>query len=99
MFGAYATPTRKPWRVIHAALQKAAVPAKSSNTYQENIGYRRYGARILLEVCETLPNPTWIMGDASVTKMQSRRVAKDFPEIAFALVPVKDPVEPNCRFR
>jgi basic membrane protein A and related proteins len=95
VFGAYATPIEEPWDgVIHAALQKAADAGTIAYTYQENIGYSGDMERILREVCET-DKPDLIMGDAFGNEDAVRRVAKDFPEIAFAFGSGEGPVEPN----
>jgi basic membrane lipoprotein Med (substrate-binding protein (PBP1-ABC) superfamily) len=95
VFGAYATPIEEPWDgVIHAALQKAADAGTIEYTYQENIGYSGDMERILREVCET-EQPDLIMGDAFGNEDAVRRVAKDFPEIAFAFGSGEGPVEPN----
>jgi basic membrane lipoprotein Med (substrate-binding protein (PBP1-ABC) superfamily) len=95
VFGAYATPIEEPWDgVIHAALQKAADAGEIQYTYQENIGYSGDMERILREVCET-EKPDLIMGDAFGNEDAVRRVAKDFPEIAFAFGSGEGPVEPN----
>jgi len=95
VFGAYATPIEEPWDgVIHAALQKAADAGKIEYTYQENIGYSGDMERVLREVCEG-QKPNLIMGDAFGNEEAVRRVAKDFPEIAFAFGSGSGPSEPN----
>jgi basic membrane lipoprotein Med (substrate-binding protein (PBP1-ABC) superfamily) len=95
VFGAYATPIEEPWDgVIHAALQKAADAGTIEYTYQENIGTSGDMERILREVCES-EKPDLIMGDAFGSEDAVRRVAKDFPEIAFAFGSGEGPVEPN----
>ncbi len=95
VFGAFATPIEEPWDgVIHAALQKAADAGTIEYTYQENIGYSGDMERILREVCET-EKPDLILGDAFGNEDAARRVAADFPEIAFAFGSGEGPVEPN----
>jgi basic membrane protein A and related proteins len=95
VFGAYATPIEEPWDgVIHAALQKAADAGEIEYTYQENIGYSGDMERVLREVCEQ-QKPNLVMGDAFGNEEAVRRVAKDFPEIAFAFGSGSGPSEPN----
>ena len=95
VFGAYATPIEEPWDgVIHAALQKAADAGEIDYTYQENIGYSGDMERVLREVCEK-DKPNLIMGDAFGNEDAIRRVAADFPEIAFAFGSGEGPTEPN----
>lgn len=95
VFGAFATPIEEPWDgVIHAALQKAADAGKIEYTYQEAIGYSGDMERVLREVCEQ-QKPDLIMGDAFGNEEAVRRVAKDFPEVAFAFGSGSGPSEPN----
>jgi len=95
VFGAFATPIEEPWDgVIHAALQKAADAGKIEYTYQEAIGYSGDMERVLREVCEQ-QKPNLIMGDAFGNEEAVRRVAKDFPEIAFAFGSGSGPSEPT----
>ncbi len=95
VFGAFATPIEEPWDgVIHAALQKAKEEGKIEYTYTENIGYAGDMERVLREVCEQ-QKPDLIMGDAFGNEEAVRRVAKDYPEIAFAFGSGLGPTEPN----
>ncbi len=95
VFGAFATPIEEPWDgVIHAALQKAQADGKIEYTYQEAIGYSGDMERVLREVCEQ-QKPDLIMGDAFGNEEAVRRVAKDFPEVAFAFGSGSGPSEPN----
>lgn len=95
VFGAFATPIEEPWDgVIHAALQKAAADGQIEYTYQEAIGYSGDMERVLREVCEG-EKPDLILGDAFGNEEAVRRVAKDFPEIAFAFGSGSGPSEPN----
>lgn len=95
VFGAFATPIEEPWDgVIHAALQKAQDDGKIEYTYQEAIGYSGDMERVLREVCEQ-QKPDLIMGDAFGNEEAVRRVAKDFPEVAFAFGSGSGPSEPN----
>ena len=95
VFGAYATPIEEPWDgVIHAALQKAADEGKIEYTYTEDIGYTGDMERVLREVAEQ-QKPDLIMGDAFVNEEAVRRVAADYPEIAFAFGSELGPATPN----
>ena len=95
VFGAFATPIEEPWDgVIHLALQKAADAGEIEYTYTENIGYAGDMERVLREVAEQ-QKPDLIMGDAFGNEEAVRRVAADYPEIAFAFGSGLGPAEPN----
>jgi basic membrane lipoprotein Med (substrate-binding protein (PBP1-ABC) superfamily) len=95
VFGAFATPIEEPWDgVIHAALNKAKEAGKIDYTYTENIGYSGDMERVLREVCDQ-QKPDLIMGDAFGNEEAVRRVAADFPEIAFAFGSGNGPTNPN----
>lgn len=95
VFGAYATPIEEPWDgVIHAALQKAQEEGKIEYTYTENIGYSGDMERVLREVAEQ-QKPDLIMGDGFGNEEAARRVAAEYPDIAFAFGSGLGPSEPN----
>jgi basic membrane protein A and related proteins len=95
VFGAYATPIEEPWDgVIHAALNKAKEAGKIDYEYTENIGYSGDMERILREVADQ-KKPDVIFGDAFGNEEAVRRVAKDFPAIAFVFGSGLGPSEPN----
>lgn len=95
VFGAYATPIEEPWDgVIHAALNQAMEDGKIEYTYTENIGYSGDMERVLREVCDQ-QKPDLIMGDAFGNEEAVRRVAMDYPEVAFAFGSGSGPAEPN----
>jgi len=95
VFGAFATPIEEHWDgVIHAALNKAKDEGKIDYEYTENIGYSGDMERILREVSEQ-KKPNVIFGDAFGNEEAVRRVAKDFPEIAFVFGSGLGPSEPN----
>jgi basic membrane protein A and related proteins len=84
VFGAYATPIEEPWDgVIHAALNAEKEKGTIDYTYTENIGYSGDMERILREVAEQ-QKPNLIVGDAFGNEEAVRRVAADYPNIAFA---------------
>lgn len=95
VFAAFATPIDEPWDgVIHKALQKAADAGEIDYTYSDNIGYSGDMERVLREICEN-EKPDLIMGDGFGNEEAIRRVAADYPEIAFAFGSGMGPVEPN----
>ena len=95
VFGAFATPIEEPWDgVIHQALNKAKDAGTIDYTYTENIGYSGDMERVLREVCEQ-QKPNLILGDAFGNEEAVRRVAADFPDIAFAFGSGFGPTEPN----
>ncbi len=94
-FGAFATPIEEPWDgVIHQALQKAADEGKIRYEYTDDIGYAGDMERVLREVAEK-QKPAAIFGDAFGNEEAVRRVAKDYPEIAFVFGSGLGPAEPN----
>lgn len=95
VFGAYATPIEEPWDgVIHAALQNAADEGRISYSYQDEIGYSGDMEIILREVSEEL-QPDIIFGDAFGNEEAVRRVARDYPEIAYVFGSGLGPAQPN----
>jgi basic membrane protein A and related proteins len=94
-YGAFATPIEEPWDgVIHQALQKAADAGKITYQHQDNIGYSGDMERVLRQIAET-KKPAAIFGDAFGNEEAVRRVAKDFPAIAFVFGSGGGPAEPN----
>ncbi len=82
-YAAFATPIEEPWDgVIHEALQKAADEGKITYEYTDDIGYSGDMERVLREVAEQ-KKPDAIFGDAFGNEEAVRRVAADYPEIAF----------------
>lgn len=95
VFGAYATAIEEPWDgVIHAALQKAQEAGQIEYSYTDDIGYAGDMERVLREVAEE-NNPAIIFGDAFGNEEAVRRVAADYPAIAFVFGSGGGPVEPN----
>ncbi|MEW6717269.1 MAG: BMP family protein [Chloroflexota bacterium] len=82
-YAAFATPIEEPWDgVIHSALQQAAAEGKIRYEYTDDIGYAGDMERVLREVAEE-KKPAAIFGDAFGNEEAARRVAADYPEIAF----------------
>lgn len=95
VFGAYATAIEEPWDgVIHAALNKAQESGKIDYTYTDDIGYAGDMERVLRETAEKT-KPNIIFGDAFGNEEAVRRVAKDYPQIAFVFGSGGGPAEPN----
>jgi basic membrane lipoprotein Med (substrate-binding protein (PBP1-ABC) superfamily) len=95
VFGAYATAIEEPWDgVIHAALNKAQADGKITYTSTDDIGYAGDMERVLREVAEK-QKPAVIFGDAFGNEEAVRRVAKDYPGIAFVFGSGGGPAEPN----
>jgi basic membrane protein A and related proteins len=95
VFGAYATAIEEPWDgVIHSALQKAQTDGRITYEFTDDIGYAGDMERVLREVAEQ-KQPDIIFGDAFGNEEAVRRVAKDYPEIAFVFGSGGGPAEPN----
>lgn len=95
VFGAFATPIEEPWDgVIHTALQAAADDGRIEYSYQDEIGYSGDMEIILREVADA-EAPDIIFGDAFGNEEAVRRVARDYPEIAFVFGSGLGPAQPN----
>ena len=95
VFGAYATAIEEPWDgVIHAALNQAQADGHITYKYTDDIGYAGDMERVLREVAEK-DKPAVIFGDAFGNEEAVRRVAKDYPAIAFVFGSGGGPAEPN----
>jgi basic membrane lipoprotein Med (substrate-binding protein (PBP1-ABC) superfamily) len=95
VFAAFATPIEEPWDgVIHAALTAAQEDGLIEYDYQDDIGYSGDMEVVLREVAED-QQPDVIFGDAFGNEEAVRRVAKDYPDIAFVFGSGLGPSEPN----
>src|SRR5215208_5152648 len=95
VFGAYATPIEEPWDgVIHTALKKEQKAGRIEYKFVDDIGYSGDIERQLREVAQS-DEPDIIFGDAFGNEEAVRRVAADFPEIAFVFGSGGGPAEPN----
>ncbi|MCC6612811.1 MAG: BMP family protein [Anaerolineae bacterium] len=95
VFGAFATPIEEPWDgVIHAALTKAQEDGLIDYSFQDEIGYSGDMEIVLREVADDL-QPAIIFGDAFGNEEAVRRVARDYPEIAFVFGSGLGPSQPN----
>ncbi|HSF26724.1 MAG TPA: BMP family protein [Actinomycetes bacterium] len=83
VYGAYATPIEEPWDgVIHRALQAAADDGEIVYKHVDNIGYSGGMERTLRDIAAN-EAPKVIFGDAFGNEDAVRKVAADFPDIAF----------------
>ena len=95
VFGAYATAIEEPWDgVIHTALQEAVEAGQIEYEFVDDIGYAGDMEIILREVAEE-QSPDIIFGDAFGNEEAVRRVAGDYPDIAFVFGSGLGPTEPN----
>ena len=95
VFAAFATAIEEPWDgVIHVALLEAEEAGQITYDFVDEIGYAGDMERILIEVAEEQA-PDIIFGDAFGNEEAVRRVAGDFPEIAFVFGSGLGPSEPN----
>lgn len=95
VFGAFATPIEEPWDgVIHSALLEAQANGQIEYTFQDNIGYAGDMERVLRDTAEK-DRPDIIFGDAFGNEEAVRKVAAEFPDIAFVFGSGFGPTEPN----
>ena len=95
VFGAFATQIEEPWDgVIHAALEAEKAAGRIDYTFSDDIGYSGDMERVLRETAEK-DAPDIIFGDAFGNEEAVRRVAAEYPEIAFVFGSGGGPAEPN----
>lgn len=95
VFGAFATQIEEPWDgVIHAALEAEKAAGRIDYTFSDDIGYSGDMERVLRETAEK-DKPDIIFGDAFGNEEAVRRVAADFPNIAFVFGSGGGPANPN----
>ncbi|MFP3852780.1 MAG: BMP family protein [Anaerolineales bacterium] len=95
VFGAYATAIEEPWDgVIHSALLAEEEAGNIEYSFTDDIGYAGDMERILRETAEQ-QSPDIIFGDAFGNEEAVRRVASEYPEIAFAFGSGLGPADPN----
>ena len=93
---AYSSAIEEPWDgVIHEALQEMADAGEITYKYIDKIGYAS-GAfeRTLRQIAEE-DKPAIIMGDSFGNEESARKVALDYPGIAFVMGSGGGPAEPN----
>ena len=95
VFGAYATQIEEPWDgVIHTALNAEAEGGRIDYSFVDDIGYSGDMELVLTEVAER-EAPDIIFGDAFGNEEAVRRVAADYPDIAFVFGSGGGPANPN----
>lgn len=95
VYAVYATAIEEPWDgVIHTALLDAEAAGLINYEFVDDIGYAGDMERIMREVAED-NQPDIVFGDAFGNEEAVRRVARDYPEIAFVFGSGLGPVEPN----
>jgi basic membrane protein A and related proteins len=95
VFGAFATPIEEPWDgVIHGALLQEESAGRIDYDFTDDIGYAGDMERVLRQLAEE-DQPDIIFGDAFGNEEATRRVAADYPEIAFVFGSGGGPVDPN----
>ncbi len=89
----YATPIEEPWDgAIHKALLKAKKELGIRYDWTENVGYADF-EKVLREYADK--GYDIIFGDAFGSEDAVRRVAKDYPKIAFVFGSGEGPMDPN----
>jgi basic membrane protein A and related proteins len=95
VFGAYATQIEEPWDgVIHSALEAEEAAGRITYDFTDDIGYAGDMERVLTEVAQE-NQPDIIFGDAFGNEEAVRRVAAQFPDIAFVFGSGGGPADPN----
>lgn len=95
VFGAFATQIEEPWDgVIHVALEKEQAAGRIDYTWVDDIGYAGDMERVLRQTAEE-DKPDIIFGDAFGNEEAARRVAADYPDIAFVFGSGGGPANPN----
>src|SRR5687767_1264227 len=95
VFGAFATAIEEPWDgVIHTALLAEEDAGRIEYKFVDDIGYAGDMERQLREVAQE-DEPDIIFGDAFGNEEAVRRVAADFPDIAFVFGSGGGTAEPN----
>lgn len=93
--GIFASLIQEPWDgVIHAALTKAQDEGRIDYTFTEDLGYSGDLERVLRETADQ-QKPDAIFGDAFGNEEAVRRVAAEFPDIAFVFGSGLGPADPN----
>src|SRR6476620_8778496 len=89
----FSTPIEEPWvNQIHVALQRAQKELAIDYTWAENVQSSDY-QRVLRQFARD--GYRLITGDAFAAEDVARRVAKEFPDVAFVFGSGQGPAEPN----
>jgi basic membrane protein A and related proteins len=96
VFGAFATAIEEPWDgVIHRALEAEQAAGRIQYSWTDDLGYAGDMERELLQVSQGDNAPHIIFGDAFGNEEAVRRVAAQFPDIAFVFGSGGGPADPN----
>jgi basic membrane protein A len=91
--GIYTQPIQQKWDAsLHKALQKASDQGKIEYVYSEKVSNTDY-IRVLREYSEKGVN--LIVGEAFGISRDVRKVAKDYPEVAYLMGDTFGPADPN----
>ncbi|MBA3009602.1 MAG: BMP family protein [Proteobacteria bacterium] len=91
--GIYTQPIQQKWDAcLHKALQKAADEGKIEYVYSEKVSNTDY-IRVLREYSEKGVN--LVVGEAFGISRDVRKVAKDYPKVAYLMGDTFGPAEPN----
>jgi len=89
----FATPIEEPWdHQIHVALQKAEKELGIEYKWSEKVQAADFG-RVMREYATG--GMQLVLGDAFAAERESRRTAKEFPNVAFLFGSGAGPAEPN----
>jgi basic membrane protein A len=96
VFAAFATQIEEPWDgVIHRALQAEADGGRIDYSFADDLGHTGDLERELMSVAQGADAPDVIFGDAFGNEAAVRRVAAQFPSIAFVFGSGGGPADPN----
>jgi basic membrane protein A and related proteins len=89
----FGTPIEEPWvNQIHVALLKSQTELGTDYHWSENVKASDFG-RVLSETAEK--GAKLVMGDAFTDEAAARRVAKQYPKVAFVMGSGIGPADPN----
>jgi basic membrane lipoprotein Med (substrate-binding protein (PBP1-ABC) superfamily) len=95
VYGVFSTPIEEPWDgAVHRAVQALADEGKITYKHVDNVGTSGGMERTLRDIAQN-DKPVMIVGDSYGNEDVARKVAKDFPKIAFVMGSGEAPVEPN----
>lgn len=95
VYATFSTPVEEPWvGVVHEAWKRAEEEGRVEYDFQDELGYSGDLERELNRVAENR-SPDIISGDAFGNEEAVRRVAREYPEIAFVFGSGLGPAEPN----
>lgn len=94
--GVFATEIAEPWNsVVHGALLEAQNDGEITYTYRAGVGYAAGAMEDTLRELIATEGPDIIFGDSFGNEAATRKVALDYPEIAFAMGSAESETSPN----